>query len=64
MKIKVILSESLITSEKCFQAGDIWECGSEQEAADLVAAKLGVIVEVEDQVEKKSQPKAAKSKGA
>ena len=62
----VVLSESLITAEKCFHAGELWECSSEEEAAELIAAKLAVAFEEQppddDQATKKTKGK--NSKGA
>lgn len=61
----VVLSESLITAEKCYQAGELWECGSEEEAAELIAANLAVPFEQppdDDQANKKTKGK--NSKGA
>ena len=43
MKVQVILTESVVSSERCFHAGETWECSSQADADALVAAGLATL---------------------
>jgi hypothetical protein len=47
MPVYVRLLESVVSSEKCWQSGDIYECQSEEDAANLIAAKLAVPADIQ-----------------
>jgi hypothetical protein len=70
VKVQVVLTESVVTAERCFQAGELWECANQAEASSLVASGFAVPLSgdklaAEDTEPKKANtPKAAKPKGA
>ena len=78
MPVYVRLIESAVNTERSWQAGELFECESEEVAAKLIEEKTAVPADVQpsqgveqieqpkatDEETKKAQPKATKSKGA
>jgi hypothetical protein len=47
MPFLVRLLESVVSSEKCWQSGEIYECQSEEDMASMIAAKLAVPADIQ-----------------
>lgn len=61
MPVYVRLLESVVSSEKCWQSGEIYECQSEEDSASMIAANLAVLADIQPAqgVQEPEQPKPA-----